>query len=100
MAQGEKGTGGYVGQVEITSWSHLDGVLAAPHPVVERHVLPLAVDRPTIVALVLVGDAEVVIRHCLTGAIPARDGKRQGTLGGDETLDMRARIVAMDGQEA
>src|SRR5262249_15928203 len=82
MALGEIGTGGYVAQVEITSWSHLDGVLAAPHPVEERHVLPLAVDRPTIVALVLVGDAKVVIRPCLTAAIPARDGEREGALGG------------------
>ena len=49
MAPGELGTGVHGGQDDLTE------ALAAPRPVEERHGLPEAVDRPTIVALGLVG---------------------------------------------
>ena len=53
MVLGEGSTGEHGGQEDLTE------ALAAPRPVEERHGLPEAVDRPTIVALGLVGDAEV-----------------------------------------
>ena len=49
MAPGEPGTGEHGGQEGLTE------ALAAPRPVEGRHGLPEAVDRPTIVALGLVG---------------------------------------------
>ena len=49
MAPGEPGTGGHGGQDDLTE------ALAAPRPLEGRHGLPEAVDRPTIVALGLVG---------------------------------------------
>ena len=49
MAPGEVGTGEHGGQDDLTE------ALVAPRPVEGRHGLPEAVDRPTIVALGLVG---------------------------------------------
>ena len=49
MAPGEVGTGEHGGQEELTE------ALVAPHPLQGRYGLPEAVDRPTIVALGLVG---------------------------------------------
>ena len=51
--------------------------LAAPRPLEGRHGLPEAVDRPTIVALGLVGDAEVVVRQRLQDDLPAGRGERR-----------------------
>jgi hypothetical protein len=56
MTPGEVGTGGYSGR------DHLAEALAASCPIEGRHGLPEAVDRPTIVALSLVGHAEIVVR--------------------------------------
>ena len=52
MAPGEVGTGEHGGQDDLTE------ALVAPRPVEGRHGLPEAVDRPTIVALGVVDDAE------------------------------------------
>jgi hypothetical protein len=56
MAHGEVGTGGHRGQ------EHLAEALVAPGLLEGRYGLPKAVDRPTIVALGLVGDAEDAVR--------------------------------------
>ena len=85
MAPGEEGTGEHGGQ---------DGVpeaLMAPRPVEGRHGLPEAVDRPTIVALGSVGEAEVIVRQRLQDDIPAGRGERQGALGSGDGLVIRAR---------
>ena len=49
MARGEAGTGVHGGQENLAE------ALVAPRPLEGRHGLPEAVDRPTIVALGLVG---------------------------------------------
>ena len=69
---------------------HLTEALAALRPVEGRHGLPEAVDRPTIVALGMVGDAEVVVRQRLQDDIPTGRGERQGALGGGDGLVIRA----------
>jgi hypothetical protein len=58
------------------------GSLVTPRPVKERHRLLEAVDRPTIVALELVGYAEKEIRHPVQDTISIRRGKRKGIPGG------------------
>ena len=69
--------------------------LATPLPVEGYHGLPEAVDRPTIVALGLVGYAKVAVRQCLRDNIPAGSGERQGMLGGGDGLVIRAYIAEM-----
>jgi len=97
MAHGGIGTLAYAGHIDITYWywSTLAEILARLHRVPERYRLPLAVDRPTIVGLELVDDAEVGVRPRLHEVIPARDGECEGALGGDEALGMRAPIDEM-----
>jgi hypothetical protein len=56
MAPGEVGTRVHGGQGDLTE------ALEAPRPVQGPYGLPEAVDRPTIVALELVGYAEELIR--------------------------------------
>ena len=82
MAPGEVGTGEHGGQDDAEA-------LAAPRPVEGRHGLPEAVDRPTIVALGLVGVAEVVVRQRVQDDIPAGRGEREGALAGGDGLVMR-----------
>ena len=84
MAPGEAGTGEHGGQENLAE------ALAAPRPVEGRHGLPEAVDRPTIVALGLVGYAEVVVRQRVQDDIPAGRGEREGALGGGDGLVIRA----------
>ena len=57
MALGESVTGEHGGEEELTE------ALVVPLPIEERYSLPEAVDRPTIVALVAVGLAEVPVRQ-------------------------------------
>src|SRR5262249_34592492 len=57
MARGEPGTGTHGGKHTLTE------ALVAPHPVKEHCGLLEAVYRPTIVALALVGSAEVAVRQ-------------------------------------
>ena len=66
-----------------------------PCPVKGYHGLLEAVDRPTIVALGLVGLAEVAVRHRLQDDLPAGRGEREGALGGSEGLVMRAHEAEM-----
>ena len=89
MAPGEVGTGDHGGQ------GSLPEALVAPRSVEGRHDLPEAVDRPTIVALGLVGEAEVVVRQRLQDDIPAGRGERQGALAGGDGLVIRALMVEM-----
>ena len=90
MAPGEVGTGGHGGQEDLAE------ALVAPRPVEGRHGLPEAVDRPTIVALGLVGVAEVLVRQRLQDDIPAGRGEREGALGGGDGLVIRAHEVEME----
>ena len=90
MAHGEAGTGVHGGQDDLTE------ALVAPRPVEGRHGLPEAVDRPTIVALGLVGEAEVVVRQRVQDDIPAGRGEREGALGGGDGLVIRAHDVEME----
>ena len=62
----------------------------APCPLEGRHGVPQAVNRPTIVALGMVGVAEALVRQRLQDAIPASRGEREDALGGDDGLLIRA----------
>ena len=73
----------------------LTEALVAPRPVEGRHGLPEAVDRPTIVALGLVGCAEALVRQRLQDDLPAGRGEREGALGGGDGLVIRAHEVEM-----
>ena len=90
MAPGEVGTGGHGGQDELTE------ALVAPRPVEGRHGLLEAVDRPTIVALGVVGYAEALVRQRLQDDIPAGRGEREGALGGGDGLVIRTPDAEMD----
>ena len=89
MAPGEVGTGEHGGQDDLTE------ALAALRPVEGRHGLPEAVDRPTIVALGLVGEAEALVRQRLQDDLPAGRGEREGALGGGDGLVIRAHEAEM-----
>ena len=93
MAPGEPGTGVHGGQEDLTE------ALAAPRPLEGRHGLPEAVDRPTIVALGLVGYAEVLVRQRVQDDIPAGRGEREGALGGGDGLVIRAHEAEIDATE-
>ena len=67
----------------------------APCPLEGRHGLPEAVDRPPIVTLGLVGEAEVVVRQRVQDDIPAGRGEREGALGGGDGLVIRAHEAEM-----
>ena len=56
MADGEPSPGVHGGE------NNSGEVLVTPHPLEERHGLPEAVDRPTVVASGLVGNAEDAVR--------------------------------------
>ena len=89
MGHGEEGTGEYgrqVGKAEM---------LVAPCPVEERHRLPEGVERPTIVALDVIGEAEILVGHRVQDAIAARRGEREGALSGGGRLVMHAHHAAM-----
>ena len=87
MAGGEPGMGGHGGGVDRQE--DLTEALVAPRPFEGRHGLPVAVDRPPIVALGLVGVAEAQVRLRLQHDLPAGRGERQGALGSDDGLVMR-----------
>ena len=89
MAPGKVGTGVHGGQDNLTE------ALAALRPVEGRYGLPEAVDRPTIVALELVGYAEELIRLRVQDDLPGGRGERQGTLSGGNGLVMRAYELEM-----
>src|SRR5262249_43907698 len=71
-----------------------------PCPVEEGRGLLEAVDRPTIVALGLVGEAEVLVRQRVEDDISARRGECAGTLAGGDGLAVRTPEVEMVWQKA
>src|SRR5262249_46672064 len=89
MAPGEVGAGKY-GRQESPAEA-----LVAPRPVEGRHGLPEAVDRPTIVALALVGLAEALVRQRLQNGIPVGCGEHQGALGSGNGTVICAHAVEM-----
>jgi hypothetical protein len=90
MAPGEESTGEHDGQENLTK------ALVAPRPAEGRHGLPEAVDRPIIVTLGMVGQAEVLVRQRLQDDVPAGRGEREGALGEGEGLVMHAHEVEME----
>jgi hypothetical protein len=84
MARGEPGTGMHGGQEDLTE------ALVASRSFEGRHGLPEAVDRPTIVALGLVSEAQVAVRQRLQDDLPASRGEREGALAGGEGLVIHA----------
>jgi hypothetical protein len=92
MAPGEVGTG------EHRRQDNLAEALAVPRTSEERHGLPEAVDGPTIVALGMIGSAQVLVRQRVQDDLPAGRGKRQGALGGGDGLVIRAHEAEMDRQ--
>src|SRR2546425_12516733 len=90
MTPSEVGTGEHSGQVDLTE------ALAAPRITEECHSLPEAVDRPSIVALGLVGLAEGLIRQCVLDDFPAGRGERQGALGSGDGLVIRTSLIEME----
>ena len=89
MAPGQEGTGVHGGQKDLAE------ALTAPLPPEDRHGLPEAVDRPTIVALGMVGEAKLVVRQRVQDDIPAGRGECEGTLGGGDGLVIRAHAAEM-----
>jgi hypothetical protein len=71
----------------------LTEALTAARPVEERHSLPEAVDRPTIVSLGMGSLAERQIRQRVLGDVPASRGECEGTLGGSDGLVIYAHGV-------
>ena len=90
MAHRRARHGRHGGQEELAE------ALAALRSVEGRHGLPEAVDRPTIVALGLVGLAEVLVRQRVQDDIPAGRGEREGALAGGDGLVIRAHEAEMD----
>src|SRR5262252_2618575 len=93
MTHGELTTGLHSGQEDLTE------ALKASRPVERHHGLPKAVDRPTIVALRIVGEAEVVVCQCLQDDVPARCGEREGALASGDGLVIRALEKEIDGEK-
>jgi hypothetical protein len=87
MARREPGTGEHGWQ------DHPTEALTAPRPVEGRHGAPEAVDRPPIVALGLIGKAEVAVRQRLQDDLPIGRGERQGALSGRDGLVIGAHAV-------
>ena len=77
-------TPGEVGTDLHDGWDDSAKTLVAPCPLEGRHGWPQAVNRPTIVALDVVGVAEALVRQRLPDAIPASRGEREDAA---ETMD-------------
>src|SRR5262249_47058093 len=90
MAQSEPRTVTHGGHEDLTE------ALAVPCPVEDCCGLPVAVDRPTIVALGHVCSAEVGVRQCLPAALSAGGGEGEGPLGGGDGLVMLRTCIEMD----
>ena len=89
MAPGEESTGKHGGQEDLTK------TLVAPRPAERLHGLPEAVDRPTIVALGMVGLAEALVRQRLQDDVPSGCGEREGALAGGDGLVIHTYGVEM-----
>src|SRR5262245_61141047 len=92
MAPGNLGTRVYSGQEDLTE------ALAAPCSIEGRHILPEAVNGPTIVSLCPVGYTEVVVRQLLKDDILASHDECKGALGGGDGLIIGAPEVEMHRQ--
>ena len=84
MTRGEPGTGGHGGQENLAE------ALVAPRPIERRH---RNVNRPTIIALGLIGLAEVLVRPQVN--LPASRGEREDALGSSDCLVILTHLVAM-----
>jgi hypothetical protein len=93
MARGKNGTGEHRGQQINTE------ALVLPRPLEGCHGLPEAVDRLTIVALVMVGYAQVLVRQRVQDTIAASRGKREGALGDSNGLVICAHRTEMHCQK-
>src|SRR4029453_11281508 len=80
MAHGELTTRLHSGQEDLTE------ALAASHPVEGHYGCPKPGARPPIVALSVVGEAEVVVCQRLQDDVPASRGEREGALAGGDGL--------------
>jgi hypothetical protein len=90
MATGKSGQGEHGGQDGKTE------ALVTLRARKGRHGLPETVDRPTIVALRLVGHAQEVMRYRVHDAISAGSGKGERALSGSDGLVIRAHHVEME----
>ena len=93
MARGESHLALHSRQEDLTE------ALATVRPVEERHSLPEAVDRPTIVSLGMVGLAEGQVRQRVQDDLPASRGECEGTLGGGDGLVIHAYGVEVARQK-
>ena len=89
MAPGQEGTGLHGDQKDLVV------ALTATLPIKGHYGLPAAVDRPPIVALGIIGEAEQVVRLRLLNNIPASGGECEGMLGGGDGLVIRAHAAEM-----
>src|SRR5215831_17577351 len=89
MARGKPGTGKHGGQDDLTE------ALAVPRTRERGHGLLEAVSGLMIVALVPVGEADVLVRQRVQDAIPASRGERQGTLAGGDGLVIHTTVAEM-----
>ena len=81
---------------EFTAGRHRSAeALVTQPPVESRHGLPVAVDRPTIVALDLVGQAQALVRQGVGHDLPTGCGKRKGALASCDGLVRRAPLEEM-----
>src|SRR5262245_2539111 len=87
MAYGEAGMRDHCGQENTTK------APAAPRPLEGRHRLLEEVDRPPIVALLLVRLADVAIRQRLQDGIPAGHSECEGALSGGDGLVICAAMA-------
>ena len=94
VVPGEHGIGEHGGERGQTE------ALAAPRPVEDHHGLPVAVDRPAIVPLALIGKAKELGRQRVQDALPAGRGEGEGLLGSGNGLLIRPPGVEMEGQKA
>jgi hypothetical protein len=77
---------------------NLTDALVTLHTVEGCHGLPETVDRPTIVALHLVDDAEVYVRQQVQDDLPTGHSECEGALGSGDGLIIRAHEVKMERQ--
>jgi hypothetical protein len=89
MTPGQEGMGLHGEQKDGTE------ALTAPLPSEGHDGLLAAVDRPPIVALGIIGEAEDLVRLRLLNDIPTGGGECEGTLGGGDDLVMRAHVAEM-----
>ena len=93
MAHGKGDTGSHSRDEELPE------ARAAPCPIEECNGRPEAVNRPTIVALSRVAQADIEVCQRLQDSIPTDRGEREGALGGGDRLVIGAHAAEMGGQQ-